>query len=85
MKQILVVITEKCNSNVEVFSFANKEDAREFIKTKYIQLIQSVDYYDYKNSYISKKFELAQVSSYSNVYRINMCSNITEVSKNRKR
>lgn len=85
MKQILVVITEEHNHHVEVYSVSNKDTAREFIKTKYVELIRSVDHYDYENSFISKKFDLAQVSSYINAYRITMCSHVTEIPKRKKK
>ena len=85
MKQIMVVITEKNRTKAEVYSFTDKNDAREFIKEKYLALIRSVDQYDFENSYINKKFDFAQVSSYSNVYQISLCSNVIEVSKRKKK
>lgn len=85
MKQILVVITEEHNHHVEVYNIPNKDAAREFIKTKYVELIQTVDHCDYDNTCISKKFDFAQVSSYSNVYRIAMCSNVTEILKHKQK
>lgn len=84
MKQILAVVTDTNSCNVEVFSFPDKEAARYFVKNKYLELIRSVDRYNFEDSYIDKKFNFAQVSSYNNVYRIKLCSNVREVPKHKK-
>lgn len=85
MKQILAVITETDSCNVEVYSFPDMDTAHEFIRSKYLELIRSVDRYNFEDSYMNKKCNFAQVSSYNNVYRIKLCSNVKEISKNNQK
>ena len=79
MKQILVVLTEQANHNVQIFSFADEESAKEFIKSKYLELIQSIERYDFENSFITKEFDKAEVSSYTDLFCLTLCNDVIEV------
>ena len=85
MKPILIVITETVNpTNIKAFRFYDRDSATEFLKETYTNIIREIELYDYENSYITKEFDFAQVSSGINTYRIFLCDNITEVSKTQK-
>ena len=85
MKQILVIVSNSNNAKMEVYQFVNEEDAKNYIKDRYVKEIRKAPVYDYENTYIDKSFRNAVVSAgieYS--VKISMCCNVRRFYKKKR-
>lgn len=85
MRQIMVIVANSNNSKMEVYSCINEEEAKQYIKERYVMEIQNAPYYDFENSYIDKSLKSAKVCAGIYSVKISMCNNIKYVNKNLKR
>lgn len=76
MKNIMVVVSNSNKAKVEVFKFINEEEAKKYIKDRYVKEIQKPAICDYDNTYIDKNFKYAKVSAGIYSVSISLCSNV---------
>lgn len=84
MKQIVVVVVNSSKSVMEVYNYINEEEAKKYVKERYLIEIQNAPYYDFENSYISKNFRKAKVCAGNYNVRISLCSNVRNGNKKSK-
>lgn len=76
MKNIMVIVSKSNRSKVEVYNFINEEEAKRYIKERYVKEIQKPAICDYDNTYIDRNFRHAKVSAGIYSVSINLCSNV---------
>lgn len=62
MKRVKVIVVGT-NKRAEVIECSNTNEAREYIKTRYIEEIRRAPFYDYEHSFVIRSFKYAQVSA----------------------
>lgn len=62
MKRIRVIVIGT-NKKAEVIKCLNINEAKEYIKAKYVEEIRKAPFYDYEHSFVSRSFKYAQVSA----------------------
>ena len=76
MKNIMVVVANSNHAKVEAYKFINEEEAKNYIKDRYVKEIQKPTICDYDNTYIDKNFRHAKVSAGIYSVSISLCSNV---------